>query len=81
MPNPRMLSGLIVLLLIAAGVAIPPKSASAQEQTPTTTAPADAPVKKSGRMDPKHPLHIGVNYHPKKSLRNREQGVGQCLLL
>jgi TonB family protein len=76
MTRPRIAIGFTVLLMIAVAATSP---ASAQEQTPSTTAPTDAPVKKSGRMDPKHPVHIGVNYYPRKSLRNREQG--RCLMV
>jgi TonB family protein len=75
----RILSGLIPLLLIATGVAISDKPASAQEQTPTTTAPTDTrPIRKLGRMDVRHPLHVGSDYYPKQSLKNHEQG--KCTL-
>jgi TonB family protein len=71
----RILTGLMALL-IAATFPIP---ASAQEQAPNTTAPANPPpLTRRARMDPKHPLHIGVGYYPKQSLKHREQG--RCVL-
>jgi hypothetical protein len=55
MTRSRALSGLIPLLLITTGAAIPSKSASAQEQTPSTAAPTDTPpVRKLGKMDVRH---------------------------
>jgi TonB family protein len=67
--------GLIVILLSATGTAITTKPASAQDQTPSTTIPTDAPpIRKPGRMDLKHPLHIGSDYYPKQSLKAHEQG-------
>ena len=75
----RILSGLIPLLLIATGVAIPDKPASAQEQTPSTAAPTDTPpVRKLGKMDVRHPLHVGSDYYPKQSLKTHEEG--KCTL-
>ena|ERR1700683_2409543 len=71
--------GLISLLLIAIAAAIPHKAASAQEQSPSASAPTDAPVyRRGGRMDVRHPLHIGSDYYPKQSLKNHEQG--KCTL-
>jgi len=79
MTRPRALSGLIPLLLITTGAAIPSKSASAQEQTPSTAAPTDTPpVRKLGKMDVRHPLHVGSDYYPKQSLKNHEEG--KCTL-
>jgi TonB family protein len=74
MLRPRILSGSTVLLLISIAAAIAPTLSSAQEQTPTTPAPTDTPIRKPGRMDLKHPLHIGSDYYPKQSLKAHEQG-------
>jgi len=72
----KILSGLI-LSLLAADVSVEPTSA--QEQAPSTTAPTDTrPLRNLGRMDVRHPLHVGSNYYPKQSLRNHEQG--KCTL-
>jgi hypothetical protein len=74
MPNPRMLSGLMALLLSASVAAIVPITASAQEQQPPSkSAPSTdkPPVTRRGRMDPYHPLHIGINYYPRESLLRR----------
>jgi TonB family protein len=72
------LIGSIILLMGATDAATIPIPASAQEPTPSTTAPTEAPVTRLPRMDPKHPLHIGANYYPKESLKHREQG--RCVL-
>jgi TonB family protein len=69
------LIGLTSLLLIAIAAAVPLEPAFAQEQTPTTAAPTDAPpVRKLGKMDVRHPLHIGDNYYPIESRKHHEQG-------
>lgn len=73
MLRPRMLIALMVFLLGATGVRIASKPASAQEQTPSTAA-TDTPVRKPGKMDPKHPLHIGDKYYPDESRKHHEQG-------
>jgi TonB family protein len=79
MLSPNTLNGLMVLLLGAAGAVIRPNPSFAQEQTPTTTAPTDTrPLRNLGRMDVRHPLHIGSAYYPKQSLKNHEQG--KCTL-
>jgi TonB family protein len=65
---------LSAFLLSGTGTAISSHPASAQELTPSTTA-TDAPVTRRARMDPKHPLHIGSDYYPRESIRNRQQGV------
>jgi hypothetical protein len=67
----RILSGLVSLLLIAIAVAIPLKSTFAQESTPNPSTPPDPPTRR-GKIDPRHPLHIGANYYPKESLKHRE---------
>lgn len=73
MTRPHIAVGFTVLLMIATGAATSP--ASAQEPTPSAAAPTDTPpVRKPGKMDVKHPLHIGSDYYPKKSLKNHEQG-------
>jgi len=72
MTVPRILTALMALLLIATGSSIPAKHAAAQEQTSNST-PPDPPTRR-GKMDPRHPLHIGANYYPKESLKHREQG-------
>jgi TonB family protein len=75
MLRPRILSGSTVLLLISIAAAFAPTLSPAQEQTPITTPPADTPtIRKPGRMDLKHPLHIGSDYYPKQSLKAHEQG-------
>jgi TonB family protein len=75
MLRPRMLIGSMVFLLGTTGAAMGSKPASAQEQTSTTTAPTDVPpVKKFGKMDPRHPLHIGDDYYPNESRKHHEQG-------
>jgi TonB family protein len=74
----HMLNGLMVLLLSATAAALTPNTASAQEQTPSSTAPTDTAVRKLGRMDVRHPLHVGSDYYPKQSLKNHEQG--KCTL-
>jgi hypothetical protein len=64
------------LLFIAISGSIPLKPASAQEQAPVASAPTDASVyRRGGRMDVRHPLHIGSDYYPKQSLKNGEQGM------
>jgi TonB family protein len=79
MTRTTILSGLISFLLIAIAAVIPHKAASAQEQTPSASAPTDAPVyRRGGRMDVRHPLHVGSDYYPKQSLKNHEQG--KCTL-
>jgi TonB family protein len=70
----RRQNGVMVLLLSATAAAITPNTASAQEQAPSSTAPTDTPVRKLGRMDVRHPLHVGSDYYPKQSLKNHEQG-------
>jgi TonB family protein len=78
MTRRHMLNGLMVLLLSATAAAITSNTASAQEQAPSSTAPTDNPVRKLGRMDVRHPLHVGSDYYPKQSLKNHEQG--KCTL-
>jgi TonB family protein len=79
MIRPRIMIGLASLLLIAIAAAIPHKAASAQEQAPSPSAPTEAPVyRRGGRMDVRHPLHVGSDYYPKQSLKNHEQG--KCTL-
>jgi TonB family protein len=74
MRTPRILIGLMVLLVSTAAV-ITPRTTFAQEQTASSTAPTDTPpIRKPGRMDLKHPLHIGSDYYPKQSLKAHEQG-------
>jgi TonB family protein len=76
---PRKLSELGILLLIAtvAGCRLNPPVV--QEQTPSATAPTDTrPLRKLGKMDVRHPLHVGSDYYPKLSLENNEQG--KCTL-
>lgn len=70
--------GLISLLLIAIAAAIPLEPVSAQEQAPSTTPTDSPPARKPGKMDVRHPLHIGSAYYPKQSLKNHEQG--RCAL-
>jgi TonB family protein len=75
MTRTRILSGLISFLLIAIAAAIPLGPTSAQEQAPSTTTPTETrPLRKLGRMDVRHPLHVGSDYYPKQSLKNGEQG-------
>jgi TonB family protein len=63
------------LLWIAIAAATPLKPAFAQEQAPSPTAPTDTPpLRKFGKMDVRHPLHIGSDYYPKQSLKNHEEG-------
>ena len=69
----RILSGLILLLLIAITAPIPLRSALAQESTQSPSPPPDPPTRR-GKMDPRHPLHIGSAYYPKESLKHHEQG-------
>jgi TonB family protein len=74
-----ILTELMALLLVTTGTAIPSNFTSAQEQTPSASAPTDASVyRRGGRMDVRHPLHIGSDYYPKQSLKNHEQG--KCTL-
>lgn len=69
----RILSGLTSLLLLAAGVGALP--CAAQEATPNSSALTDTrPLRKLGKMDVRHPLHVGSAYYPKQSLKSREQG-------
>jgi TonB family protein len=72
-----MLIGLLAFLLGAAGPALP-VPASAQEPPPGIAAPTDTAVRKPGKMDVRHPLHIGSDYYPKQSLKKHEQG--KCTL-
>src|ERR1700722_12993341 len=75
----RKLTGLMAVLLVGTGVAIPFICASAQEQAPGAAPAIDTrPLRKLGRMDVKHPLHVGSDYYPKQSLKNHEQG--KCAL-
>jgi TonB family protein len=75
MIRPQIMIGLAYLLLIAIAAAIPYKAASAQDQAPSTTTPTDSrPLRKLGRMDVRHPMHVGSDYYPKQSLKNHEQG-------
>jgi TonB family protein len=79
MLRPPMLIGLMVFLLSATGTAITSKPASAQEQPSSSTTPTDTrPLRKLGRMDVRHPLHVGSDYYPGQSLKNHEQG--KCTL-
>lgn len=67
MRAPRRLSESVIIVLIAAGAVIRPNPSFAQEQTPTTTARTDtSPVRKLGRMDVRHPLHVGSDYYPQR---------------
>lgn len=76
MTRPRVLIGIMTLIMSGTGAAITPICARAQEQTPSTAPATDTPpVTKPGRMDPKHPLHIGSDHYPKQSLKNHEQGA------
>jgi TonB family protein len=77
MPKMRNASGFIALLSIALATGITP-SAPTQETTPSTTTATDAPIIKHGKMDVRHPLHVGSAYYPKQSLKNHEQG--KCTL-
>jgi TonB family protein len=52
-------------------------SASAQEAATRPSTPAD-PATRRGKMDPRHPFHIGSNFYPRESLLRHEQG--QCIL-
>jgi TonB family protein len=75
----RILSGSISLLLIAIAAVSPLEPTSAQEQAPSTTTPTETrPLRKLGKMDVSHPLHVGSDYYPKQSLKNHEQG--KCTL-
>ena len=75
MTRTRILSELMALLLVTTGAAIALTRASAQDQAPTTTTPTDSrPLRKLGRMDVRHPMHVGSDYYPKQSLKNHEQG-------
>src|SRR5258708_4663072 len=65
--------GLMVMLLIAAGSAIPTGPASAQGSATSSSTPIDPPTRR-GKMDVRHPLHIGSDYYPKESLKHHEQG-------
>jgi TonB family protein len=73
MLNPRVFRGSLFLMVIAvAAISIP---ASAQETAPGIAPPTDTrPIRKLGRMDVRHPLHVGSDYYPKQSLKNHEQG-------
>src|SRR5580704_8343652 len=72
MINPRVFRGsLFLMAVVAVAISIP---ASAQEPPPSIAAPTDTPVRKPGKMDVRHPLHIGSDYYPKQSLKNHEQG-------
>jgi TonB family protein len=77
MRGPCILAGLMASLLGAVGPALP-IPASAQEPPPGIAAPTDSPLRKLGRMDVRHPLHVGSDYYPKQSLKNHEQG--KCTL-
>ena len=79
MLRPRIPSGLMALLLIVLAAVSRPNPSVAQEQTPTTIATSDTrPLRKLGKMDVRHPLHVGSAYYPKQSLKNSEQG--KCTL-
>ena len=79
MTRTRKLAGLTAILLVGTGVAIPSNSTSAQEQAPGTAPEIDTrPLRTLGRMDVRHPLHVGSDYYPKQSLKNHEQG--KCTL-
>ena len=72
----RLSSKLASLLLIVGTGALP---CAAQETTPNPSTPTDTrQLRKLGKMDVRHPLHVGSDYYPKKSLQNHEQGT--CVL-
>ena len=74
MKKPQFPSGVLVVLACAAAAWIGRIPASAQEQPQNPSAPTDTPVIKHGKMDPRHPLHVGSDYYPKESLKHHEQG-------
>ena len=74
MTRTRILSGLISLLLVATAAGVPLELASAQEQAPSTTPTDTRPLRNLGKMDVRHPLHVGSDYYPKQSLKDHEQG-------
>jgi len=74
--KPQILNGLMVLLAIAIATGMS-SAASAQESTPSQSTPPD-PLTRRGKMDPRHPFHIGANYYPSGSMQNHEQG--RCIL-
>src|SRR5580704_12860932 len=79
MTRTRKLTGLMAILLVGTGIAIPSNSTSVQEQASGTAPAIDTrPLRTLGRMDVRHPLHVGSDYYPKQSLKNHEQG--KCTL-
>ena len=68
----------MLLLSITTAAAMLRSTALANEQAPSAPASAAGPVIKLGRMDPKHPLHIGADYYPKESRKHHEEG--RCIL-
>jgi TonB family protein len=73
------LIGFMSLFSIAIAPAILLKPASAQEQMLGSAQPTDrSSIRKFGRMDVNHPLHVGSAYYPKQALKNHEQG--KCIL-
>jgi TonB family protein len=75
----KILGTLVFLLASAATTAITSGSSSAQDP-PASVPPATdtVPLRNRGRMDVRHPLHVGSDYYPKQSLKNGEQG--KCTL-
>jgi TonB family protein len=75
MTIPRMLTGLMALLMAATGAAVTSAPASAQDPPLSIAAPASTPpLTRLGKMDPHHPLHISEEYYPKESRKHHEQG-------
>jgi protein TonB len=67
----------LLVSMAVAGTFLSP--ARAQEPAPRTTAPSDTPpIRKLGKMDVRHRLHVGSDYYPKQSLKNHEEG--KCTL-
>jgi TonB family protein len=75
----KILAGLVFLLTSAAVTGITSVSSAAQEPAASAPVATDSPpVKKLGKMDVRHPLHVGSDYYPKQSLKNHEEG--KCTL-
>jgi TonB family protein len=75
----NILGTLVLLLASAAATGIISSSSSAQEPAASGPSATDAAaLRKLGRMDVRHPLHVGSDYYPKQSLKNGEQG--RCTL-
>jgi TonB family protein len=67
------------ILASAAAAGITSGSSSAQDPAASGPSVTDAAaLRMLGRMDVRHPMHVGSDYYPKQSLRNGEQG--KCTL-